>query len=86
MLYLKQFSNEGLRINLPQFSFDIYPMLIPYLEVGSGNWYCTIDLHQEAFFHSHLDCILHFTRAWSLCLRGVYICQYDYTLYNNGHF
>jgi uncharacterized membrane protein YphA (DoxX/SURF4 family) len=34
--YLKQFSNEELRINLPQFSFDIYLTLIPYLEVGIG--------------------------------------------------
>ena len=34
--YLKQFSNEDLRINLPQFSFDIYLTLIPYLEVGIG--------------------------------------------------
>ena len=34
--YLKQFSDEGLRINLPQFSFDVYLMLIPYLEVGIG--------------------------------------------------
>jgi uncharacterized membrane protein YphA (DoxX/SURF4 family) len=34
--YLKQFSNEDLRINLPIFSFDIYLTLIPYLEVGIG--------------------------------------------------
>jgi uncharacterized membrane protein YphA (DoxX/SURF4 family) len=34
--YLKQFSNEDLRINLPQFSFDIYLTLIPYLEVFIG--------------------------------------------------
>lgn len=34
--YLKQFSNPDLRINLPQFSFDIYLTLIPYLEVGIG--------------------------------------------------
>jgi uncharacterized membrane protein YphA (DoxX/SURF4 family) len=34
--YLKQFSNEDLRINLPTFSFDIYLSLIPYLEVGIG--------------------------------------------------
>jgi uncharacterized membrane protein YphA (DoxX/SURF4 family) len=34
--YLKQFSNQDLRINLPTFSFDIYLTLIPYLEVGIG--------------------------------------------------
>jgi uncharacterized membrane protein YphA (DoxX/SURF4 family) len=34
--YLKQFSNDDLRINLPIFSFDIYLTLIPYLEVGIG--------------------------------------------------
>lgn len=32
--YLKQFSNEELRINLPSFSFDIYLKLIPFIEVG----------------------------------------------------
>ena len=34
--YLKQFSNEDLRINLPTFSFDTYLAVIPYLEVGIG--------------------------------------------------
>jgi len=32
--YLKQFSNEALRINLPTFTFDIYLRLIPFIEVG----------------------------------------------------
>jgi uncharacterized membrane protein YphA (DoxX/SURF4 family) len=32
--YLKQFSNEGLRINLPVFTFDIYLSLIPYIEIA----------------------------------------------------
>jgi uncharacterized membrane protein YphA (DoxX/SURF4 family) len=34
--YLKQFSAEGLRINLPQFTYGTYLTLIPYLEVGIG--------------------------------------------------
>jgi len=34
--YLKQFSNEDLRINLPRFSFDFYLSAIPYLEVCIG--------------------------------------------------
>ncbi|MGB7069110.1 MAG: hypothetical protein WBD22_06415 [Pyrinomonadaceae bacterium] len=32
--YLKQFSNEALRINLPVFTFDIYLTFIPYIEVA----------------------------------------------------
>ncbi|MFM9839567.1 MAG: hypothetical protein ACKVOQ_14965 [Cyclobacteriaceae bacterium] len=32
--YLKQFSNQELRINLPTFTFDFYLSLIPYLEVA----------------------------------------------------
>jgi len=34
--YVKQFSNEGLRINLPPFSYDAYLTVIPYLELGIG--------------------------------------------------
>ena len=34
--YLKEFSNQELRINLPTFSFDIYLRSIPYLEVAIG--------------------------------------------------
>ena len=34
--YLKTFSNEELRINLPQFTFDMYLTIIPYLEVAIG--------------------------------------------------
>ena len=34
--YLKQFSNEALRINLPILLFDTYLTLIPYLEVVIG--------------------------------------------------
>lgn len=32
--YLKQFSNEALRINLPSFTFDLYLTLIPFIEVA----------------------------------------------------
>jgi uncharacterized membrane protein YphA (DoxX/SURF4 family) len=32
--YLKQFSNEGLRIRLPSYMFDTYLSLIPFIEVG----------------------------------------------------
>jgi len=34
--YLKQFTNPGLRINLPSSLFDVYLSLIPFLEVGIG--------------------------------------------------
>jgi hypothetical protein len=32
--YVKQFSNQELRINLPTFTFDLYLTLIPFIEVG----------------------------------------------------
>lgn len=32
--YLKQFSNEALRINLPTFVFDLYLTLIPFIEIA----------------------------------------------------
>lgn len=34
--YLKTFSNEELRINLPKVTYDVYLTAIPFLEVGIG--------------------------------------------------